>query len=158
MGRTYDLLRQAEATIQKRCDREKQLFDMEFHLSRLGLGEDQIAKQKQNEIRQSMILLNRFIEKPERLFNLALNECGPPPTDFAESVTPVLLDRKKYALLRYDALINQEKFEQIRLLAGKITDENIRTPIEANLLQLAIKDQIFKKEYRKLDNIKYPKN
>jgi hypothetical protein len=156
VGRTHDLLRQAEANIQQRSDQKKKLNDLELYLSRYGLGEDQIPNQNQHQIRQSLILLNRFIEKPDGLLNLGSSDCDRPETDFRTNIMPLLLERKKIALLRYDALINKEKFEKIRKLVKKIPDENIRTTIENSLCQLIIKDQIFKKEYLNLDKLRKP--
>ena len=156
MGRTHDLLRQAEANIQQRSDQNKKLNDLELYLSRYGLGEDQIPNQNQHQIRQSLILLNRFIEKPDGLLNLGSSDCDRLETDIRTNIMPLLLERKKIALLRYDALINKEKFEKIRKLVKKIPDENIRTTIENSLYQLIIKDQIFKKEYLNLDKLRKP--
>ena len=129
---------------------------MEFYLSRLGLGEDQISKQNQTDVRKSLILLNRCIENPDFLFKCSPPGCKAPTAEFGTNVLNLLLDRKKLALLRYDTLINKEKFEEIRRLIGKIADKKIRASIEKNLFQLAIKDQILKKEYRKIDKIRNP--
>jgi len=153
VGKTYDLLRRAETNFQKRSKQKKNFNDLERFLCKLGLDEEQISNQNQNEIRQSLILINRYIEKPDCFLSLISGDDDKSEIDVCNTIMAVLLDRKKLALLRYDALINREKFEKIKQVAGKIADKDIRSTIEKNLCQLIVKDQIFKKEYRKLDKM-----
>ena len=130
MGRTHDLLRQAEANVQRRSDIKKNINDLEQYLGRLGLGEDQISNQTQYQIRQSLILLNRYIEKPDYLLEFISSSGDTADPGIRDNIMALLLERKKIALLRYDTLINKEQFEKIRKLAKKIPDESIRTTIE----------------------------
>ena len=153
MGRTYDQLRRAEEKIQKRSDQERRMGDMDSFLCKLGLGEDQISNKNQNEVQLSLILLNRYIEKPERLKELSSSNSEAPIIGSGESIMQLLRERKMLALLRYDKLMNKEKVEKIRYLAGKINDKDLRATIEGYLSQLEIKDQFIRKEYRKLANI-----
>ena len=153
MGRTYDQLRRAEEKIHRRSNQEWRMEDMDSFLCKLGLGEDQISKKNQNEVQLSLILLNRYIEKPERLNELSSSNSEFPIIGSGESIMQLLRERKMLALLRYDKLMNKEKVEKIRYLAGKINDKDLRATIEGYLSQLEIKDQFIRKEYRKLANI-----
>jgi hypothetical protein len=156
VGKTHDLLRQAEANLQRRSALKKKVSDLELYLRKSGLGKDQISHQNQYQIRQSLIVLNQYIEKSDSLLNIFSRGCESADAEIRTNIMPVLLERKKIALLRYDTLINKEKFEKIRKLAKKIPDGNIRATIENSLYQLAIKDQIFKKEYLKIDTFREP--
>lgn len=153
MGRTFDLLRRAEANLENRQTRGEIFKELEFQLNDLGINEDQLSKQHLSEIRSSLTKLNACIKNPFSFLNLNIGKGVRAGVEYRQKILHTLLKLKRFALMRYDILVNREKCIKIRIIAKKINNQDIRSAIENSLYQLELKDQIVKKEYLKLDQI-----
>lgn len=153
MGRTFELLRRAEANLENRQTRDEIFDNLQFQLNELGVNEEHLSKQNLSEIRSSLTKLNACIKNPLSFFNLKFGNGSHAGTEYRPKILHTLLKLKRFALMRYDILVNREKCVKIRIIAKEINDQGIRSAIENSLYQLELKDQIVKKEYLKLDQI-----
>ena len=114
MGKTHDMLMQAEANYQKEQSRPDSIEDFETKLMRLGLNKKKIQKKNISELLRGLILLNEWIVKLDKVFRK-----DPEQKLYRSSkkinmkIVSILSDLRKSALERYSALINKQKIENI---------------------------------------------
>ena len=154
MGKTHEMLMQAEANYRKEPSRQDSIDDFETKLTRLGLNKKEIQKKNIYELRRCIILLSGWIAELNRAFRKnaeqKLNRSSIHPN---EKIVFILSDLRLSALERYSALINSQKIENIKSHLSLIADKKLRRKIETNLLQIELKDQIILREYHKTDQI-----
>ena len=98
-------------------------------------------------------LQNASISPHFSFLNLNIGKGVRAGVEYRSKILHTLLKLKRFALMRYDILVNREKCIKIRIIAKEINNQEIRSAIENSLYQLELKDQIVKKEYLKLDQI-----
>ena len=119
-----------------------------------GLGEKQLSKQNLSEVRTSLTLLNGCIAKPLSFLELKSGVRWSRNERLEKMIIGTLIEIKRFALIRYDVLVNQTKFSKIRKILVGMSDRAAQTAIEHSLYQLELKDQVLKKEIRKLDQMR----
>jgi hypothetical protein len=159
MSRTHEALRRAEANFQKRDSQVKysepneqlELAEaLETCLLDLGLSEKQISNQDLKQIKINLKQLDQCIANPKISLNIQVNDSE---TDYTRVILPILIDRKKFLLRRFNDLVIKRKYHNIRVLLNKVTDNSIKTPLEKIINDLYIKDKILEKEYKKLEQL-----
>ena len=159
MGRTHEALRRAEAKFEKRKFQRKQspqnehidsFQKLENRLIELELGKDQISNKNLKEIGKSLAQIDGYITSPKSRLDIQLNDSE---TDFKKDVLPILIDRKKLTLDRFNELVSKRKYYNIMKLLQEIADGGIRNSIEKIINELHAKDKILKKEYQKLEQL-----
>lgn len=153
MGRTYELLRQTESNLKNRQKQDEIFSELEVQLHKIGLHEDQLSNQNLSEIISSLTMLNLCIKSPFSFLRLKSGDDGGTGSEVRPEIVHALVKLKRFALMRYDLLVNRKKCGQIRRIVKEIKDRDIQSAIENSLYQLELKDQIVKKEYLKLDRI-----
>lgn len=170
MSRTHEALRRAEANLKKKNLQEthsekngqiqsiEQLETqrlltqkLEARLTDLGLSEDQILNQNLKEIGLSLNQINKCIASPKSSLNIQIEN---PEADFSKDFMPILIERNKLILNRFDELLSKKKYQNINKLLNKITDQGIKTSLEKNINALYLKDKILTKEYQKLEQLR----
>ena len=149
MGRTFDLLKQAEEKFQSQLHQKKNSNEIDSILCKLGIEEEIILQQNQNQIIRSLALLNQLIEKPEHLINSVL-EGSESEVKSKSQIMIILISLKRIALFRYHYLFTKEQFENIKQATKEVHLESKKFIIEKSLYQLQIKDQILKNEFEEL--------
>ena len=151
MGRTFDLLKQAEEKFQSQLHQKKNSNEIDSILCKLGIEEEIILQQNQNQnqIIRSLALLNQLIEKPEHLINSVL-EGSESEVKSKSQIMIILIYLKRIALFRYHYLFTKEQFENIKQATKEVHLESKKFIIEKSLYQLQIKDQILKNEFEEL--------
>ena len=154
MGKTHDMLMQAESNYRKEPSRQDSNDDYETKLSRLGLTKKKIQQKNLYELRRCLILLNEWIAELNRAFRKDAEQMlNRSSIHTNEKIVFILSDLRLSALERYSALINKQKIENIKTHLSLIADKKLRKEIETNLLQIELKDQIILREYHKSDQI-----
>jgi hypothetical protein len=150
MGKTHDMLMEAEANYRKEPIEQDLICDFETKLTRLGLNKKEIQKRNVHELRRCLILLAEWIAELTPDFReddkQKLNRSSIHPN---EKIVFILSEMRLSALERYSALINKQKIENIKTHLSLIADKKIRRKIETNLIQIELKDQIILREYHK---------
>ncbi len=153
MGRTYELLSRAESNLKIRQKQNEIFSELELQLNKIGINEDQLSIQNLSEIRSSLTMLNLFIKSPASFLGLISGDGDGTDAVYRPEIIHKLIKLKRFALMRYDILVNRNKFGQIRRIVKEIKNRDIQSAIEKSLYQLELKDQIVKKEYLKFDQI-----
>ena len=153
MGRTHELLRQAESILKKRQKQDKILSEFEPQLHEVGLNENLLSRQSLSEIRSSLTMLNLCIKSPAYFLKLISSNGDDTDAELMPEIIHKLLKLKRFALMRYDILVNRNKCGQIRRIVKQIKNQDIQSAIENSLYQLELKDKIVKKEYLEIDQI-----
>ena len=154
MGKTHDMLMRAQAGVRHSQTGQVSTADFETKLIQLGLSNTMIRNKNISELRKCLIVLNDWIARLDNAFRSDTEQkLGFSSKDIDKNALSTLSDLRKSALQRYSTLINKQKIEFIKTQLNSISDKKLRHKIEANLLQIEIKDQLIQRECNKLDNI-----
>ena len=132
MSKTYELLREAEASFQDNNQDQNEFEDIEKCLYELQLSYNQVLTQDFDALRNSYIQINTVIADPYKYFSLQKDNQEPSDVRLSE----FLAKRRLQIFERIDKILKNHVFNKIYEMISKIEDANIRVKINQRVKQL----------------------
>jgi enoyl reductase-like protein len=132
MSKTYDLLREAEASYQDN-NRERDGYEnLEKCLNELQLSHNQIKSQNYDALMDSYLQINTIIADPYKCLKLPKDK----QTTSNAGLSDFLAKRRLEIIERIDKILKKHVFKKINELTLKIEDKDIHDKINQRVKQL----------------------